>query len=197
VPRRFSFDEYWHLFKLGMFDEQRTELIDGEIMVMAAQENPHAISLAKTISLLQGAFGSAFWARNQTTLRVSDRHAPDPDIAIVEGTMEDWLGQPLPNTALLVVEVSDTTLRRDVQIKSRIYALAKVRDYWVLDIVGRRLEVFREPKPDKTSETGWSYSVTRALDESKVIAPLALPKSSLKVLDMLPRGVVPRPRSTR
>src|SRR6202790_1779088 len=110
--RRWNKDEYYQLLDLGMFDGQRVELIDGEIIQMPAQKNEHFIAITLTAEALEVAFGEGYWARPQGTLDLSPTFVPDPDVAVVFGRPR---GGPKENppSALLVVEVSDTTLSHD------------------------------------------------------------------------------------
>ena len=83
--RLWTREEFYRLLDLGFFQGQRVELIDGEIVEVAAQKNLHAISIKVTEDELEAAFGRGFWVRVQMTLDLSPWSVPDPDLAVVPG----------------------------------------------------------------------------------------------------------------
>src|SRR5262245_12061463 len=112
--RRWTRKEFYRLLDLGFFYDQRVELIGGEIIVMPSQKNFHALGIGLTEDALVAAFGSGFWVRVQASLDLSPSSVPDPDLAVVPGSKRSRKGdKDNPTTALLIVEVSDTTLRLD------------------------------------------------------------------------------------
>src|SRR4051794_27330082 len=111
VTHRWTRDEYFRLTELGWFAGQRVELVNGRIIHMPAQKNPHAYSVTRTQRALEAAFGPTFWVRPQMTLNLGRISVPDPDVAVIPGAPSP--AGNYPTTALLVVEVSDTTLRHD------------------------------------------------------------------------------------
>lgn len=185
--RKFTAAEYWKMFEAGYFDGQRVELILGEIIQMSAQLVPHALSVSKTRRALEVAFGSGYWVQTQATLKLSKTSTPDPDVAVVEGEEDEWADRDNPTTALLVVEVANTSIAFDRGRKLQVYAAAKIADYWIVNLKARKLEVYRKPKADKSSRTGWSYGSITMLTEKEAIAPLAKPRANVRVSDLLPR----------
>ena len=111
---------------------------------------------------------------------------PVPDIAVVLGAPDDH--DVNPTTALLVVEVSDTTLSIDLGDKADLYAAAGIADYWVLDLNNRLLHLHRDPQPDLSTRSGFRYNDVRQLDDSATVPPLTLPAMSLLVRDLLPKN---------
>src|SRR5947209_5201576 len=110
TPRRWSREEFYRLLDLGFFDEQRVELIGGEILLMPAQKNFHALGITLTEDALRAAFGPGYWVRVQMSLDLTPHSVPDPDLAVIAGSVRDHLGDvDNPTTALLIVEVSETT----------------------------------------------------------------------------------------
>ena len=89
-----------------------------------------------------------------------------------------------PTTALLIVEVADTSLRHDTTVKADLYAELGVLDYWVLDLSSRRLLVFRNPAPN--TDGGTSYHPPLILGPAESVTPLAAPAASILVADLLP-----------
>ena len=106
-----------------------------------------------------------------------------PDIAVVAGGPRDFTATH-PTTAGLVVEVSDTTLALDLAEKAELYATAGVSDYWVLDLTGRRLLVFRDPAP--VAAGGAAYRTHLTLGPTDTVSPLAASSAVIAVADLLP-----------
>src|SRR5439155_3890171 len=108
--RRWTRDEYYRLAEIGFFRDQRVELVDGEIVQMPPQKNFHVIGIDLVHQALQKAFGPGHWVRIQAPLHLRPNSAPEPDLAVVRGSSRDYAATDHPTSALLVVEVSDTTL---------------------------------------------------------------------------------------
>ena len=150
---------------------------------MPARKNAHLIGVEKTVVALTRAFGNAFWVRAQATLSLGLHSAPDPDIAVVPGPRR--VDVNCPTEASLVVEVSDSTLWLDRTRKARLYAKAGIREYWVLDLVHRQLEVYRDPVDDPASRSRRRYAVVSVLSPAQKITPLAATQS-VTVARLLP-----------
>ncbi len=151
LPRKkFTRQEVEHLTAEGFFEGQRYELIDGDLIDKMGQKPPHPFAIQTFFEVLVRIFGFGF-VRIQSSLDVSDadreRNEPEPDIAVTERSKTHYLDHhPRGEECLLVAEVSDTTLRSDLTRKAALYARAGVREYWVLDLKGRRLVVHRQPR---------------------------------------------------
>ncbi|MEM7772871.1 MAG: Uma2 family endonuclease [Cyanobacteria bacterium P01_A01_bin.37] len=101
-------------------------------------------------------------------------------MAIAQGTILDYADHhPRPDQILLVVEVADSTLKQDCEIKDKLYAQAGIADYWVVDLRDRQLHIFRNPTP-----TG--YSSHLILKEPNQVSPLAFANLSLTITSILP-----------
>src|SRR5438874_5586081 len=107
--RRWTREEFYRLLDLGFYQDQRVQLIGGEILVMAAQGNAHAISIGLTEDVLRSTFGPGYWIRVQMSLDLRPHSVPDPDLAVVQGTPRTQDPAHNPTTALMTVEVSETT----------------------------------------------------------------------------------------
>jgi Uma2 family endonuclease len=110
---------------------------------------------------------------------------PDPDVSVIIGSPRG-AGRTIPTTALLVVEVSDSTLGLDRSHKAPLYAAGGIRDYWIVNLVQRQLEVYRDPVPDRTALFGSRYASRTILDPVDVVSPLAAPQAQIRVADLLP-----------
>lgn len=185
--RRWTRDDYHRMAEAGLFRDQRVELIGGEVVEMSPQGNPHYVALNLASRALQAAFGTDYWVRTQGPLTPNGDSEPEPDIAIVNGDPRDFAhAEAHPGGALLVVEISDTSLTYDRTRKSSLYASMGVADYWIVNLLERCVEVRRAPQPDASTEFGWSYGTTQGLQPSQSVAPLARPDAPVRVDDMLP-----------
>jgi Uma2 family endonuclease len=182
--RRWTRDEYYQLGDQGMFQDQRVQLIEGEIVVMSPQNNSHVVAISLTQEALKNVFDEGYWVRSQAPLTVSQISEPEPDLSVVSGTPRDYTDHP--TTALLIVEVSRTTLAFDRGEKLSLYAKADITDYWIVNLIDRQLEVFRNPTPDENQPYGFGYSEKIILKADDSISPLAAPESPIQVADLLP-----------
>jgi Uma2 family endonuclease len=178
-------EEYYRLCEEGWFDGRHVQLIGGEIVEMAAQKNFRRAAIDLTRDALVLAFGPGYWIRAQGTLDLSPLSCPDPDIAVVPGSPRGC-SQKNPTSALLVAEVSDTTLAYDRGPKASLYAASGIADYWIVNLVDRRLEVHRDPVPDPAEPFGHRYQNVTHLLPTDTVTPLAAPQASLAVADLLP-----------
>lgn len=186
-PRRhWSSDEYYRLYELGFFEGQRVQLINGEIIEIAAPTPPRATALMMTARVLQKIFGKGYIVRQRMPLSLSNNSEPEPDIAVVVGQHADYQNGH-PRTAALVVEISDTTLRPDQNTKVALYAAAGIAEYWIVNLNARQLEVRRQPTARAENEAEHFYSQILILQEDESIAPLAAPQSSIEVAALLPK----------
>jgi Uma2 family endonuclease len=136
---------------------------------------------------LRLAFGDGFDVRVQMPLALGKMSQPDPDIAVVVGTFRDYEAVH-PTTAVLVVEVSDTTLGYDRNTKAVMYARANVPEYWILNLNERLLEVHRNPSRAADEEDRVWYADVERLKESDSVSPLSRPGHSIVVSSLLPRS---------
>jgi Uma2 family endonuclease len=169
---------------LGFFNDQRVELIEGEISVMPRMVNPHAVAIGLAQEVLRSAFGAGYWIRNQLPLDLGPRSEPQSDFAVVPGEPRDYRHHP--RTALLVVEISDTSLSYDRVRKSELYARAVLADYWIVNLVDMQLEVFREPHQVARWPRRSAYETITILKGSETVTPLAAANARIKVRDLLP-----------
>jgi Uma2 family endonuclease len=176
--------EFDHLGELGCFEGRRAYLLDGVIWEQGPMDPPHADALEVLVELIRAAFGAGWRYRIQLPLHIDENNNPMPDLAVVAG--QPGFRGVHPTTAVLVVEVADTTLPTDMTEKAERYATAGIADYWVLDLNGRRLLVFRDPVslPSGLGATAYKKCLTLGLADS--ISPLAAPAATIRVADLLP-----------
>lgn len=182
--RKWNRDEYYSLAAHGYFDNERVELIHGRIVVMTPMGNEHAVAMGLVDQALRVVFQPGFWIRIQLPIRLNNFSEPEPDLVVVSGSPRDF--KEHPTTALLVVEVSDTTLQTDRKIKAPLYAAANLPEYWILNLPDKQLEVHRDPQPDSNEPGQSRYGQVMTLTNSDAIAPLSAPGGQITISDLLP-----------
>jgi Uma2 family endonuclease len=182
---RWTVKDYLRMSEAGVFDGRRVELLNGEIIEVQAQANPHRLAITKGSRALLEQFPlNSHWVVIQGTFLLSENSAPDPDLHVFDvpaGTPDDKL--PLP---FLVIEVSDTSYRKDSGPKLRAYAEGGVRDYWIVNIPAQRVEVFRLPENPTGEADGWRYADRALFSRGQHVSLLARPDISLAVDALLP-----------
>ena len=184
-PLRWTREEYYRLAETGFFANRRVMLIEGVVYVMCPQNEPHVQGIIHAREILEAAFGRQFTCRTQSPLFLNQTTDPEPDVAMVPGPSRSQPKTP-PTTALLVVEVADTSLFYDAGDKASLYAAGGIADYWVVDINHGQLIVFRDPRPDPTAKFQHSYFQRTILTRGESVAPLAVPNNPVAVNDLLP-----------
>lgn len=180
--KRWTVQDYHRMSELGILDpNERTELIAGQITLMAAKGTAHVTALRLLATALDEPLADkSVFVSTQDPIQLDDFSEPEPDLALVQGTVLDYVEHhPRPEQIYLVVEVADSTLKRDCEVKDKIYAQAGIADYWVLDVQNRQLHIFRNPIP-----TG--YTSHLILKEPNQVSPLAFPNLILTLTSILP-----------
>jgi Uma2 family endonuclease len=183
--RRFTRAEYERLIELGIFQaDEEIELIGGELIVAEPQGAPHYTAIRRTAKALEAAFGRGWEVRTEGPIALDDDSEPEPDVAVVPGTPEDY-SRAHPSRPVLTVEIAESSLAVDRRHKGSVYARAGLADYWLVNLVERVLEVYREPQPDPAARFGWRYARVEVFDATARVTPLAT-DSSVRVADLLP-----------
>jgi Uma2 family endonuclease len=172
--------EYDQLVAAGAFEDERVELLRGVLVTMSPQGNLHAWITAElnrllVVQLAQLGLDDRFIVRPQLPYAASEDSEPEPDLAIVP---RQAFGDPHPDRALLVIEVADSSLRKDRDIKRDIYAEAGVPEYWIVDVAGRAVDVHTGP-----SDGSFRSLVRIGIDGE--LAPTQLPGLSVRVAAIL------------
>lgn len=176
VPKRWTREEYEQLIERGIFvGKPRVELIEGQIIEISPQNNPHSKAITRLNHLFVRAFGETHYVRVQCPMNSGLDSQPEPDFCILRQELVDESDQQ-PSTADLVVEVSHTTVKYDRK-KARLYAASRVPEYWIVNLEQQRLEVYRELLAD-------GYGFTRIFALSEEIQPVGWPEITLKVSDL-------------
>lgn len=136
-------EEYHRTATAGLFVGDRVELIRGEILMMSPMKPQHAVAVQLVAAALHNAVSSSYSVRVQLPIAIEEDSEPEPDVAVVLGQPRDFISSH-PNTAALVIEISDSTLSFDRDQKRQLYADANVSEYWVLNLIDRRLEIYSD-----------------------------------------------------
>ncbi len=146
VPQRtFTRAEFDHLVETGFFGDERVELLYGRLVPMTIHP-PHSHYVKKLTKLLILALGDRADLLVQSPIAASDESEPEPDFSVV--VPGEYL-EDHPARALWILEVSDSTLKKDRGLKARLYAETFVPEYWVIDEAGKAIEVFSQPVDGK------------------------------------------------
>ncbi len=181
--KRWTREEYYHLYETGYFQGLRVQLIDGEILEMSPQSFEHSWSVDAITRLLQNVFGDEYWVRSQSPFPNAPWSDPEPDVIVPAGNRNDFTDHP--DTAVLAVEVSKTSLQFDKTTKQSLYASMNVPDYWVLDLENRQLLVYRQPVADETAKFGHCYESLSTIAADGQVFSLEKPEEKLAVGEML------------
>jgi len=184
--RRWRRVEYDRLIEAGFFQPgDPVELVGGQLIVAEPQGTRHFAAIQAAEEALRTAFGPAWQVRGQGPLALDEESEPEPDVAVVAGSFRDYVGQH-PSRPVLVVEVSESSLALDREHKGSLYARAGLADYWIVNLVDRVLEVYREPGRDPAAAFGWRYRSVEVLGREASVTPLALPSVRIRIIDLLP-----------
>ncbi len=178
--RKFTVAEYYRMAEVGILHHtERVELLDGEIIVMAPMGDRHANGVRRIGQALQRMARLAVTVSVQCPLRLDDYSEPEPDVALLRFREDGYITHPGPADVLVVMEVSDSTLDFDREVKSKRYAAAGIPEMWVMNLPGDCLDRLDQPGP-----AGYArHTVFRRGDK---ISPAALPDLELAVADLLP-----------
>ena len=177
----YTVEAFFDLLKAGVLGEDdRVELLDGVIVAEPPMDPPHATGIGLAAEILgEGVRGRAV-VRVQAPLLLPPDSAPEPDVAVVPGVAKDYWERH-PTSALLVLEVSSSSLQQDRLSKSRIYAGDGIPEYWVVNLRDECVEIFRSPE-----RAGRLYVDRRIAGRGEQIALLAFPDVRVSVDSLLP-----------
>jgi Uma2 family endonuclease len=163
----------------GLHPQSRVELVDGEILDMPPQKSRHATAVRLIEDALRVAFGRGHDVRTQLPLAIDDYSEPEPDVAVVTGSPRDYRDAH-PTTAVLIVEVAESSVEFDRTRKLALYARNGISEYWILNLADGVLEVHRDP-------VGETYASRSVLAASEQVTPLhARGDRTLGVAELLP-----------
>ena len=176
--KRWTREECVALEVSGIWDQQHLELIEGELISKMGKKRPHTNAMVIMHAWLLRVFGEQF-VNQETTIDVASVdnpiNEPEPDLIVLsKPSLEIRDQNPQPSEVRLLVEIADSTLRFDLTVKARLYARARIAEYWVVDIPGRRIIVHRDPQEGQ-------YLSVVAYAEQESVKPLASPDHEFPV----------------
>ena len=180
--KRWTREEYDRMVEVGLLaPDSHVQLIEGEILQMAPPGAPHSTAVGLVQDVLEAVFaGTNFQVRVQQPVRIGGDSEPEPDVAIVKGRRLDYLEMhPAAADVALVVEVADTSIDLDRRRKMRLYSAAGIREYWIVALQERILEVFTGP-----SAAG--YEQRTVLQPGDTVSPVAKRDVKIEVASLLP-----------
>jgi len=169
--KRWTRQECVALETSGIWEQQHLELIEGELISKMGKKRPHANAIAVVHAWLLRVFGAQF-VNSAAPIDVAPEdnptNEPEPDLIVLSKPSREFKDDPQPVDLRLVVEIADSTLSFDRTTKARLYARARIVEYWVVDIPGRRIIVHRDPQDGQ-------YRSVVAYAEQEGVKPLASP----------------------
>jgi len=184
--RRWKRVEYDRLADLGAFEDgDPVELIGGQLIVAEPKCSEHAAGVEMAGDALRAALPAGWIVRGQNPLALDNESAPEPDIAVVRGSLADYR-HAHPTRPALIIEVAESSLRFDRIEKGSLYARAGIVDYWIVNLVDRVLEVYRDPGADVTAPYGWRYMSVERVTPPGSVVPIGVPATPIPVAALLP-----------
>ncbi len=180
-PLRWTCEQFHMAGDHGLFEGRNIILINGDLIEMPSTNPPHTTARTLTEML----FGKEYLVRGQEPLILGSTIDPVPDIAVLKGNVRDY-AKNHSKTALLIVEINDSSLDYDTTTKASLYASAGIADYCVVDLNNRRLLVYRDPVADETKPFGFRYASVVHFAAGQATSPLALPSTTIDLAEMLP-----------
>ncbi len=176
MKRLFTVTEYYQMAKAGIFSEDdRVELIEGEVVEMAPIGSRHAACVDRLNRLFSEWAGGHVIVRVQSPIRLGQYSEPQPDLALLQ-PRDDFYARahPEPEDVLLVVEVAETSAAYDREMKVPLYARAGILEVWLVDLAEACIQVYRKPSPE-------GYKEVQRMEHGQRLSPQALPDRELAV----------------
>ncbi|OKH28011.1 Uma2 family endonuclease [Chroogloeocystis siderophila] len=180
TAKRFTREEYHRLAELGFFQDNRVELIRGEIFQMSAKGTSHSVCSTRLYRELFKLLGDKGIVRGQEPIVLLTDSEPEPDLTLVRNRSDDYLSaHPTSVDILLVIEIADSTLKYDQEVKLPLYAESGISNYWIFNLQANCLECYSEPYQDLQNNFGYRQKLIFLPTES-----VNLPHFSALVLDL-------------
>jgi Uma2 family endonuclease len=176
---KWSLDDYHRMIEFGILTGRQVELINGEIINMSPEGPEHAQITTDAGDYLRELLGAKALVRDAKPITIPDSNSePEPDLAIVEPNRSVYrIHHPYPENIFWVIEYSQTSLSKDLDVKRKTYACALIPEYWVVDLKNQQVKIFREP-----IDGDYTVELTLNLGE---ISPLAFPEITISIQRLL------------
>jgi Uma2 family endonuclease len=174
----FTRTEFNQMADMGFFEDQRVELLEGEILDMSPQNEPHIRCVSAILRFPNRHLPDSFEVRCQGPYAATDNSQPEPDVYVIHAPSHT--GREHPTSALLAIEVADTTLTRDRR-KIPIYAAGGVEEYWIVNLPARQIEQYTRPDPARST-----YAAPKVLHANDTLACTTLPLPPVAVSQLFP-----------
>ncbi|MBD2461745.1 Uma2 family endonuclease [Oscillatoria sp. FACHB-1407] len=176
---KWTLDDYHRMIEVGLLEGRSVELLNGEIIEMSPEGEPHAYYRTEAKDYLAVLLGDRVKIREGAPITIpSSDSEPEPDLAIVQPLGREYLRHhPYPDNIFWLIEFSNTSLAKDLDSKRKTYAIAGIREYWVMNLAKHQLHVFRHP-------VNGDYSSEVVLTDGD-IQPLAFPDVTISVMRLL------------
>ena len=180
LRRRFTVEEYHQMAEAGVLSEdERVELIEGEIVQMAAIGSRHAAGVKRLNHLFSQHLGARALISVQDPIQLSSSSEPQPDVALVRPRADFYVqGHPQPPDVFLIAEVADSSVGFDRELKAPLYAQEGIPEMWLANLTEDHVDVYRHPHPS-------GYQDVRRVQRGQRLAPEAFPDVELAVDDIL------------
>jgi Uma2 family endonuclease len=174
IAAKWTIAEYHQMIHAGIICDRKIELLQGEIVEMAPEGVPHAYFSHEASDYLTQLLGKCATIRQAKPITLPNNSEPEPDVAIVQRLGRDYLQHhPYPENIFWLIEYANSSLEKDLEIKSKIYAEVGILEYWVVNLKKYHLVVFRDPLDGE-------YATKQTLTAGE-IHPLAFPDISISV----------------
>lgn len=179
LTRKFTVEQYHKMAEVGILtEEDRVELIKGEIIEMSPIGLKHAAIVNRLNQLFHGKLGDRVLVSVQNPIQLTNSSEPQPDVTLLKPRADFYETKiPEPNDIFLIVEVADTTIIYDRDVKIPLYAENGITEVWLIDVNDRSLTIYRQP-----IQTG--YQTTQTLTKEENLSLLAFPEVTINVSEI-------------
>jgi Uma2 family endonuclease len=175
----FTVEAYQRLAELGVLrEDERVELIDGQVVAMTPIGDRHASCVRRLTRLLARTVLDAALLDVQNPVVLGEHDAPQPDLVLLRPRADAYPRHPRSPDTLLVVEIADSSIAYDRDVKVPLYARAGIPEVWLVDLSAEQIEVYRDPVAGK-------YASVRSASRGEMLTPLQLPNVTLSADEIL------------
>jgi Uma2 family endonuclease len=144
---KWTIEDYHRMIEAGILDNRRVELLNGVIVDMAPEGTPHTYFSDRLANQLRSVLAGRAQIREGRPITLPNNSEPEPDIAVVQPLDAVYLDHhPYPENIFWLIEYSDSSLAKDLETKSKVYAEVGISEYWVVNLRDKQLTVFRDPE---------------------------------------------------